>query len=184
MIEGHSLSLALPFHPPYIHRHQLYPIECSYSGAYWFQNQCPAQLERGSAGCRLTNFALNTNTDCFGRRLCCHSICPRGIRCYVSAPLFLAPTDKHLLSSPTPLFPPPPLPLGTIWHSFVIVTRNGHMQTKICGESPVGHPHLIFSTLPPSGGCHGGSGRWRRKERESFAASQSVICQVDMCVQV
>lgn len=62
---GHSLSLALapqppppPLHPPSIYRRQIYPAECSHSGAYWFQNQCAAQLERGAAGCRLTNFCL------------------------------------------------------------------------------------------------------------------------------
>lgn len=31
-------------------------------------------------------FALNTNTDCFGKgAVCCHSICPPGICCYISA---------------------------------------------------------------------------------------------------
>lgn len=47
-----------PLHPPSIYRRQIYPAECSHSGAYWFQNQCAAQLERGAAGCRLTNFCL------------------------------------------------------------------------------------------------------------------------------
>lgn len=47
---------------------QLYPVEYGHSSAYWFQNRCSAQLEWSSAGCKLTNFALNTNTD--GRKLC------------------------------------------------------------------------------------------------------------------
>lgn len=107
------------------------PVECSYSGAYWFQNRCATQLERGSAGCRLTNFALNTNTDCFRRRLCCHSTCPRGIRCYISALLFSLPATSA--SCPhAPPHPPsliPPLPLAGIRHGFVFVSTSRQTQT-------------------------------------------------------
>lgn len=60
----------IPFHPAYIDRFQLYSVECSYSGTYWFQNQCKTRWSRAVAGCRLTNFVLNTNGDCFGRLLC------------------------------------------------------------------------------------------------------------------
>lgn len=72
MIEGHPLGLFLPHKPllSFIH-----PWASAIPN--WVQLQWCIQVfkinlkpERGSAGCRLTNSALNTNTDCFGRRLC------------------------------------------------------------------------------------------------------------------
>ncbi len=98
---------------------------------------------------------------------------------------FLAPADKPppVLTHPPLLSPPPlPLPLGKMWHSFVIVFKSGQMQTsRICAQSPLGHPCLISCNVPPSGGP-----RWPRqveeKRKGKLCRSHTVTCKADVCV--
>lgn len=130
MIEGHSLSLALPLNPL---SSSIHPQTSAI--ANWVQLQCcilvfniNLQLERGSAGCRLTNFALNTNTDCFGRRLCVAiPYVPTGY----TVTYLLYFSRFHRQAPPVLLYsPPPPRPQAMICHSFVIVSKSGQMQTS------------------------------------------------------
>lgn len=57
-----TLSLPLPQRSPFILHTSIgvscTPIECGYSGAYWFQNQCTAQLEWGLSRLQIDKFCL------------------------------------------------------------------------------------------------------------------------------
>lgn len=99
-------------------------FECSHSSLESMQGTQP---EWGSAaGCTLTNFALNTNTDCFGWRLC------------VAFPYVLteyAPTYLLYFSCSCRQAPPVVIVFllktgAWMWHSSVIVSWSGQMQTS------------------------------------------------------
>lgn len=103
-----TLSLPLPQRSPFI-LHTSIGVSCTPRSSAatvvhtGFKINARPSWSEGSAGCRLTNFALNTNTDCSGKgAVCCHSICPRGIRCYISALLFWSLLTST--SCPHPLF--------------------------------------------------------------------------------
>lgn len=122
--------------------------------------------------------------------MCCHSICPCGIRCCVSALLFSLPPAST--SCPHPLFsslpPTPPFPGTTdsgIWHRFVIVSGSRQMETSIGSNNLWGvtfgspSPHFLCSASPR--GCHGGLDRWSRKRKGELSAIRTARCQVCLC---
>lgn len=84
---------------------------------------------------------------------------------------FLAPTE------------PPPLPQVTIWHSFVILSGNGHMQATRTSQSAGSHLWVTsFSPLcRPSGGE---PDRWRGGERMGELCRMSVCNTSSRCVYV
>lgn len=128
----------------------------------------------------MKNFALNTNTDCFRRRLCCHSTCPRRIRCYISALLFSLPATST--SCP---HAPPPIPLtysssssGRDTARFCLCVYK-QTDTNLTGSNNLwgvtsGSPFPYFLCYPSLRGCHSGPDRWRRKERGGGALHKSV----------
>ena len=137
--------------------------------------------------CRLTNFALNTNTDCFGRRM--HVAIP-----YVPAEyaatylLYFSRSCRQappVLTHSTPPPPPPPHLPGSNMAVLSLCLEADRCKAvgsnNMCGESPLGHPHLASSALPPWGVCHSGPDRWwGGKERAKLCTSHSVVCAISV----
>lgn len=102
---------------------------------------------------------------------------------------FLAPSDKHLLSSCTP-----PIPLtysssssGRDTARFCLCVYK-QTDTNLTGSNNLwgvtsGSPFPYFLCYPSLRGCHSGPDRWRRKERKGggLCTSQSVMC-ICVCV--
>lgn len=132
-------------------------------------------------GCRLTNFALNTNADCFGRRLC--FAIPNVPTEYTVTYLlyfFPLPVDKHLLSSYSSLLPPPPSPTGTVLSLCLEADRCRMVGSDNLWGVISGSPSPHFLRSASLRGCHSGPDRWKRKERD-LCTTHSVTCHVSVC---
>lgn len=136
--------------------------------------------ERGSAGCRLRNSALNTNTDCFGRRPC---VAIPYVPAEYAVTYLLYFSSSRRQAPPVLIHSPPPiLLLGMTSNNMApfchCVWKRADGKKSRNLQSVRSHPWVTLTSFPHTQSPSGG------KRKGELCTSYSVTCRVDARVHV